>query len=108
MLPKAEENAMGHSLQIAHFGLRTRNLLAAVEWYGRALQATVRFQNELAAFMSYDDEHHRFVIWDDGETGERPENAGGVDHIGFSCGGPMALADEYDRLKRLGITPLCV
>lgn len=29
----------------------------------------------------------------------------GVDHIGFSCGGPSALADEYERLKGVGITP---
>lgn len=59
---------MGHSLQIAHFGLRTRALPAAIEWYGRAFNAQVRFQNELAAFMSFDDEHHRFVLWDDGDT----------------------------------------
>lgn len=96
---------MGHSLQVAHFGLRTRNLPAAIEWYGRALNAQVRFQNDLAAFMSFDDEHHRFVLWDDGETEERPENARGVDHIGFSCGGPRALADEYERLKGVGIEP---
>ena len=39
------------------------------------------------------------------ETLEKPENARGVDHIGFSCGGPSALADEYERLKGLGISP---
>ncbi len=100
---------MGNSLQIAHFGLRTRDLPAAVEWYGRAFGAQVRFQNELAAFMSFDDEHHRFVLWDDGETGEKPVNAGGVDHIGFGCGGPSALANQYQRLKSLGIMPtMCV
>ena len=96
---------MGHALQIAHFGLRTRDLPAAIEWYGRAFNAEVRFRNELAAFMSFDEEHHRFVLWDDGETGEKPENARGVDHIGFSCGGPSALADQYERLKELGIMP---
>ena len=59
--------------------------------------------------MSFDDEHHRFVLWDDGETGEKAETAGGVDHIGFSCGRPTALADEYERLKGLGVLPtLCV
>lgn len=96
---------MAHSLQLAHFGLRTRNLPASVKWYARALGAEVRFQNDLAAFMSFDDEHHRFVLWNDGETGEKPENAHGVDHIGFSCGGPTELAGEYERLKGLGITP---
>ena len=100
---------MARTLQLAHFGLRTRNLSAAVDWYSRALGAQVRFQNELAAFMSFDEEHHRFVLWDDGETGEKPENARGVDHIGFSCGGPSELADEYERLQQLGIEPgMCV
>jgi catechol-2,3-dioxygenase len=96
---------MARSLQLAHFGLRTRNLPAAVQWYSLALGAQVRFQNDLAAFMSFDDEHHRLVLWDDGDTGEKPEKARGVDHVGFSCGGPSELADEYERLKNLGITP---
>jgi catechol-2,3-dioxygenase len=96
---------MAGSLQLAHFGLRTRDLPAAVEWYGRALGARVQFRNDLAVFMSFDDEHHRLVLWDDGETGEKPENARGVDHIGFGCGGPSELASEYERLKNEGITP---
>jgi catechol-2,3-dioxygenase len=100
---------MSQALQLGHFGLRTRNLPAAIEWYAKALNARVHFQNELAAFMSFDEEHHRFVLWDDGATGEKPEDARGVDHIGFGCGGPSDLADQYDRLKNLGIMPtLCV
>ena len=100
---------MSQALQLGHFGLRTRNLPAAIEWYAKALNARVHFRNELAAFMSFDEEHHRFVLWDDGETGEKPEDARGVDHIGFGCGGPSELADQYDRLKNLGIMPtLCV
>ncbi|MDP9422596.1 MAG: VOC family protein [Pseudomonadota bacterium] len=100
---------MSQALQLGHFGLRTRNLPAEIEWYANALNARVHFQNELAAFMSFDEEHHRFVLWDDGETGEKPEDARGVDHIGFGCGGPSDLADQYDRLKNLGIMPtLCV
>lgn len=100
---------MARSLELAHFGLRTRNLPAAIEWYEKVLESHVRFRNELAAFMSFDDEHHRFVIWDDGDTGEKPENAKGVDHIGIGCGRPSDLADQYGRLKALGILPdLCV
>jgi len=100
---------MNPQLRIAHFGLRTRNLPRAVKWYGRAFGARIQFANDLAAFMSFDDEHHRFVLWDDGETTDKPDNAGGVDHIGFGCGGPADLAEAYDRLKQLGILPaLCV
>jgi catechol-2,3-dioxygenase len=100
---------MTSRLELAHFGLRTRDLESAIAWYGKVLGAEVRFRNELAAFMSFDEEHHRLVIWDDGETGEKPADAGGVDHIGFSCGTPSALADAFERLQRLGIEPsLCV
>ncbi len=100
---------MSHSLSLAHFGLRTSDLPAAIDWYGKVFDAKIRFRNEVAAFMSFDDEHHRFVLWDDGETSEKPADAGGVDHIGFSCGQPSSLADEYVRLKAIGIIPtLCV
>lgn len=100
---------MVRSLQLAHFGLRTSDMPRVIDWYSKAFGARVQFQNELAAFMSFDEEHHRFVIWDDGDTEERPTNAAGVDHIGFGCGSPAALADEYERLKGLGIMPtLCV
>jgi catechol-2,3-dioxygenase len=100
---------MGSALHLSHFGLRTRNLPAAVEWYAKAFGAQVRFQNEMAAFMSFDDEHHRFVLWDDGDTSDKPGTAGGVDHIGFGCGGPAELAKAYERLKEEGILPaLCV
>ena len=96
---------MTASLQLAHFGLRTTDLDRAVAWYRNALGAEVRFRNDIAAFMSFDDEHHRFVLWDDGETVDRPAEAKGVDHIGFSCGQPSGLADHYSRLKAIGIGP---
>lgn len=92
-------------VQIGHFGLRTKDVDRAVEWYGRAFGADVRFRNRYAAFMSFDDEHHRFVIWDDGETEEKPAAAAGVDHIGFMVSNPHELAEEYARLKSVGITP---
>ncbi|HEY0324551.1 MAG TPA: VOC family protein [Allosphingosinicella sp.] len=90
---------------MAHYGLRTRNLAAAVDWYGKAFGARALFQSELMAFMTFDEEHHRFVIWDDGETAARPGDAAGVDHVGYSCGGPGELAEEYERLKAIGVTP---
>jgi catechol-2,3-dioxygenase len=55
--------------------------------------------------MSFDDEHHRFVIWDDGDTADKPMTAAGVDHIGFMCRDPGELAEQYERLKSLAIVP---
>lgn len=94
------------TLELAHFGLRTRDLDRAIEWYGQTLGAIVRFRNDIAAFMSFDDEHHRFVLWDDGATSEKAAEARGVDHIGFACGRPSQLAEQYERLTGLGITPV--
>ena len=95
--------------RIGHFGLRTRNVDRAIDWYSRVFGAEVRFRNEFAAFMSFDEEHHRFVIWDDGETQDKPEAAAGIDHIGFMCRDPHELAEEYARLKAIGVEPaMCV
>lgn len=96
---------MAAPLELAHFGLRTTNLERAIAWYREAIGAEVRFRNDIAAFMSFDDEHHRFVLWDDGETGDKPAEARGVDHVGFSCGQPSGLAEHYERLKQRGILP---
>ena len=94
------------SLQIGHFGMRTKDVDRAVEWYGRAVGAEVRFRNEHAAFLSFDDEHHRMVIWGDDTTEDKPEGAAGVDHIGFMCENPHRLAEHYERLKKAGIEPV--
>jgi catechol-2,3-dioxygenase len=96
-------------LSIAHFGLRTSDVERAVDWYGAAFGARTLYRDGMAAFMSFDDEHHRFVIWNDGATVPKAENASGVDHIGFGCASLGDLADQYARLKALGIEPaLCV
>lgn len=96
---------MTSGMQLAHYGLRTHDLPRATEWYSKVLSARTLYQDDLLAFMSFDHEHHRMVIWNDGETSERPSEAGGVDHVGYSCGGPEQLADEYDRLSRQDVMP---
>ena len=94
-----------NQLQLGHVGIRTTNVERAVEWYGRALGADVRFANQYATFMSFDDEHHRIVIWDDGETEAKPAAAACIQHVAFMCGDPHGLAEQYERLKRAGIEP---
>lgn len=96
---------MTPGIQLAHYGLRTHDLDRATDWYAKTLGARTLYRDDLLAFMSFDDEHHRIVIWNDGETSKRPSDAGGVDHVGYSCGGPEQLADECERLSRLGVTP---
>lgn len=90
---------------IAHFGIRVRDFAATLRWWQVALQARVQFENEFVAFLTFDDDHHRLVIWSDAETTQRPPDAAGVDHICFELSSFGALADEYERLSREGIVP---
>lgn len=46
--------------KLAHVVLRTNNFKAMVEYYTTFLGAQIIYDNELIAFISYDDEHHRY------------------------------------------------
>lgn len=50
---------------IAHYGIRTSRYEELLRWYVTVLEARVLFQNDAAAFISFDEEHHRLVIWTD-------------------------------------------
>ena len=90
---------------IAHFGIRTRHFQAMLRWYGDALGARVLLQNEWAAFLTFDDEHHRLVIWTDEATRDRDPDSAGIDHLCIALPDFEALAARYERLKRLGVFP---
>ena len=34
-----------------------------LRWYGQVMGAEIRHQNDFLAFMAFDDEHHRMVIF---------------------------------------------
>src|SRR5215510_13904808 len=48
--------------KFAHAVLRTNKFKQMVDWYKTVLQAEVVFENQMLAFMTYDDEHHRLAI----------------------------------------------
>ena len=62
-------------------------------------------QNEFLAFMTYDDEHHGLVIFEDPETVDRAPTASGIDHVGYGVASFGDLVAIYERLKNQGITP---
>jgi catechol-2,3-dioxygenase len=76
-----------------------------LDWYTTVFQAKVQHQNEFLAFMTFDDEHHRFVIFDDPETVDKVPTAAGVDHVAFGVPDHAAFVSTYERLKAAGITP---
>lgn len=90
---------------ITHFGLRTPRLQEMVQWYERVLEARVLYQNDFAAFLTFDEEHHRLALWTDEATTDRPGGAAGIDHICIGLPGFETLAGSYERLEAFGITP---
>lgn len=90
---------------ISHYGIRARQYREMVEWYMKVFRAKVQHQNEFLAFLTFDKEHHRLVIFEDAETVAKPATAAGVDHVGYGLSGFGDLVELYERLKGEGVTP---
>ena len=93
------------SKYISHYGIRTKRLAEMIDWYKTFFKANVQYGNEFLVFMTFDEEHHRLVLWTDEDTKEKPENIAGVDHIGIGLPNFGALVENYERLKAAGIMP---
>jgi catechol-2,3-dioxygenase len=90
---------------ISHYGIRAKHYSEMIEWYKTVFGARVQHQNEFLAFMTFDDEHHRLVIFEDPETVDKPATAAGIDHVGYGLASFGDLVSSYERLKSEGITP---
>lgn len=101
----AREKGRIAPLKFEHAGLRTTRLQPMVDWYAKVLQAEIAFENEMLAFLWYDEQNHRLVIIARPGTSERPANSAGLDHLAFTYANLGELVSTYRRLKALGITP---
>ena len=96
--------------KFAHVVYRTRRFEEMLDWYKTVFGAKVQFQNPALAFLTYDDEHHRFAFADmailqpDGNETERKGSIG-VDHVAYSYGSLHDLFENYAQLKESGINP---
>src|SRR5687768_7739823 len=95
----------GKPAYLSHYGIRARNLGEMVQWYSTVFNAKIQHENEFLAFMTFDDEHHRLVIFEDPETVDKPPTAAGIDHVGYGLANFGALVATYERLKSVGIVP---
>lgn len=104
------EATLASSKRLAHVLYRTHRFEEMVEWYQRVFGAKVQHADPALAFLTYDDEHHRFAIAnldvlrpDDGER----ERMGlvGVDHIAYTLDSLEDLLECYAELKERGIEP---
>ncbi len=92
--------------KFAHAVLRTTRLKEMVDWYCTVLGAKVMYENNVLAFMTYDDEHHRIAIAAFPGIVERPPHSDGLDHLAYTYATIGDLVATYERLKAAGITPV--
>ncbi len=90
---------------ISHYGIRAQRFKEMIQWYKTVFRAKVQHENEFLAFMTFDEEHHRLVIFEDAATVDKPENAAGVDHVGYGLASFGEFVLSYERLKAEGIVP---
>jgi catechol-2,3-dioxygenase len=90
---------------ISHYGLRTRRRKEMIQWYQTVFGAKIQHENDFLAFMTFDEEHHRLVIWEDPDTVDKPETAAGIDHVGYGLPSFGDLVAAYERLKAQDIIP---
>jgi catechol 2,3-dioxygenase-like lactoylglutathione lyase family enzyme len=96
--------------KFAHVVYQTRRFEEMVDWYQKVFEANVVYQNPALAFLTYDDEHHRFAFInmaafkpDGADTGARSD--AGVNHTAYTYANLGDLLDTYERLKQAGIAP---
>lgn len=101
---------MAKPTKLAHVVYQTRRYEEMLDWYQKVFAARVVYQNPALAFLTYDDEHHRFAFInmsafkpDGAESGERADT--GVNHVAYTWANPGDLLETYARLKEAGITP---
>jgi catechol-2,3-dioxygenase len=97
-------------VKFAHVVYMTRRFDEMIAWYCNVFEADVVYENPALAFLTYDDEHHRFAfanldILKPGEASRDGRGEIGVNHVAYTYRSVADLLDTYARLKREGIQP---
>lgn len=107
---KEKGAAVAKPSKFSHVVYRTRRYEEMLRWYQQVFEAEIQHQSRGLAFLTYDDEHHRFafanldVMAGPGDPNER-SGAVGVDHVAYTYDSAGALLDTYERLRDNGIKP---
>jgi catechol-2,3-dioxygenase len=91
--------------KLAHIVRRTSRFDAMVAWYQTVFCAEIAHRDGMLAFLTYDDEHHRFAIAQLPGLEDQPPLAAGTDHVAFTYADLGDLLYTYARLAGAGITP---
>jgi catechol-2,3-dioxygenase len=97
-------------VKFAHVVYQTRRFDEMLDWYRNVFEADVIYSNQALAFLTYDDEHHRFAIANldllkPGGTSRDERGEIGVNHVAYTYATVGDLLDTYGRLKEAGIKP---
>ena len=96
--------------KFAHVVYRTRRFEQMLHWYETVFDARVQYKNPGLAFLTYDDEHHRFafanmsVFQPEGSETDR-YGVIGVDHVAYTYASLNDLLENYGQLKEKEINP---
>jgi catechol-2,3-dioxygenase len=101
---------MAKPTKLAHVVYQTRRFGEMLDWYQQVFEASVVYQNPALAFLTYDDEHHRFAFANLSALKPSSVEAGGqaeigVNHVAYTYASLGDLLDTYERLKEAGIRP---
>jgi len=96
--------------RFVHIVYRTYRFTEMLAWYQLVFGAKVLYQNPALAFLTYDDEHHRFALADLSVLQPdctETEKVGftGVDHVAYTYASLDDLFENYEQLKAEGIMP---
>src|SRR5882762_3953918 len=100
---------MAKPSKFAHVVYSTRRFEEMVDWYSAVFEATVAYQNPAFAFLTYDDEHHRFafanlsLLSPNGAAETRGKE--GVNHVAYTYANLGDLLATYERLKEMAVLP---
>lgn len=91
---------MARPSKLAHVVYMTRRFDEMISWYQTVFEAFVQYQNPAFAFLTYDDEHHRFAfanmsaINPNGEAADMPAGVG-INHVGYTFANVGDLLETY-------------
>jgi len=95
---------------ISHIVYRTRRFEEMLAWYAKVFGAEIQYQNPALAFLTYDDEHHRFAFANldvirPEEDDKDDRGMVGVDHVAYEFVSLSDLLENYAAFKADGILP---
>jgi catechol-2,3-dioxygenase len=100
---------MAKPVKFAHVVYQTRRFEEMIEWYRHVFEAEVVYENPALAFLTYDEEHHRFAFanLDVLKPSAARDGRGeiGVNHVAYTYANVADLMETYARLKSAGIEP---